>query len=149
MKNTGDLKDKAVLLGWVAGLLAVIAAIWILTQTFQANNLLRTVNTVFINSGDSRRLLSYEGKSKEQTGLLGYWYSMYNSFDKFFVFTFFQDGILIPLGAVVSTNGTVQEVIPLSAHAMQTFEKIPNNILRIYVTRIEAEALVNTRGINR
>jgi hypothetical protein len=149
MNNIGDLKDKAILFGWIAGLLIIIASLWILTQPLQANNLLRTVNNVFISAGDSRRLLRYEGVSRERPGLLGYWYSMYNSVNKMFVFPVFQDGILVPLGAIVSANGTVEEIIPLSAHAAQTFDSMPRSILQIYVTRIEAEALVNMRGRNR
>jgi len=145
----GDLKDKAILCGWVAGLLIIIASLWIFTQPLQANTLLRTVNNVFISAGDSRRILRYEGGSMENSSLLGYWYSMYNSTDKLFVFTVFQDGIMVPLGAIVSANGTVEEILPLSAHAAQTFDNMPFSILRMYITRIEAAALVNMEGRNR
>jgi len=149
MNKIGDLKDRAILFGWITGLLVIIASIWILTQPLQANNLLRTINNVFISSSDSRRVSRYEGKSRERPGLLGYWYSMYNSMDKFFVFTVFQDGILVPLGAIVSANGVVEEIIPLSVHAIQTFDSMPRSILQIYVTRIEAEAHVNMEGRSR
>jgi hypothetical protein len=146
MNNMGDLKDKAVLFGWIAGLLVIICVLWILTQPLQANNLLRTVNSVFISMNDTRRLSRYEGQSREKPGLFGYWYSMYNSVNKMFIFTVFQDGILVPLGAIVSDNGAVEEIIPLSAHAMQIFDNMPNSILLMYTARIEAEARVNMRG---
>jgi len=149
MNKIGDLKDKAILFGWITGLLIIIAALWIFVQPLHANNLLRTVNNVFVSADDSRRLLRYEGASMEKPGILGYWYSMYNSVNKMCVFTVFQDGILIPLGAVVSANGTVEEIIPLSAHAAQTFDNMPRSILQIYVTRIEAEARVNMEGRSR
>jgi len=149
MNNIDDLKDKAILFGWIAGLLIIIASLWIFTQSLQANTLLRTVNNAFISAGDSRRILRYEGRGRENLNLLGYWYSMYNSMDKFFVFTVFQDGIMVPLGAVVSDNGTVNEIIPLSAHAVQTFDNMPLSILQMYVTRIEAGALANMEGRNR
>ena len=149
MNKIGDLKDKAILFGWVTGLLVIIALLWILTQPLQANNLLRAVNNAFISAGDSRRISRYEGVSSERPGLLGYWYSMYNSMDKLFVFTVFQDRILVPLGAIVSDNGAVEEIIPLSAHAAQTFDNMPRSILRMYAARIEAEALVNMRGKSR
>jgi hypothetical protein len=68
---------------------------------------------------------------------------MYNDTDKMFVFTVFQDGILIPLGAIVSSNGTVNEILPLSAHAVQVFDNFPKSVLQTYIDRIEDAALVN------
>jgi len=142
MNKAFDFKDKTIFLGWITGLLALIALLWILTQPLQTYYLLRTVNNVFIASSDSRRLTAYAGQ-KEKAGLLGYWYSMYNYDGKMFVFAVFRDGILIPLGAIVSANGKVEEIIPLSAHAVQTFDSLSESILKIYVTRIEAAARTN------
>ena len=142
MKNNFDIKDKSIFLGWIAGLLFLIALLWILTQNAQAHNLLRTVNNVFITSGDSRRIISHVRQVSGNAGLIGYWYNMYNSTDKMFVFSVFQDGILVPLGAIVSANGSVSEILPLSAHAEQTFDTISLSVLQVYITRIEAAALI-------
>ena len=131
------MKDKAVLFAWIAGLLLLISALWIFTQPLQTNYLLRTINNVLISNNDSRRLSAYMQKRAQEPGLFGYWYLMLNSTDQMFVFTVFQNGILIPLGAVVSANGTVEEIIPLSAHARQTFDELPESILQMYVSRIE------------
>jgi len=139
------LKDKAILIGWIAGLLLLISVIWILTQPVQAGYLLRTVNNVLINNNDSRRLSSFIHKKSVKADLLGYWYSIYNSTDQLFVFTVFQDGILIPLGAVVSANGTVQEIIPLSAHAVQVSNALPDSVMKMYISRIE-DSLADTDG---
>jgi len=152
MKNYFDFKDKSILIGWIAGLLFLVALLWILTQGAQAHNLLRTVNSIFISSGDSRRIVSHVRHVNGKAGLLGYWYNMNNSTDKMFIFAVFQDGILVPLGAIVSANGKVDEIIPLSSHAVQTFDNMPRSILQLYVTRIEAAALVNfaeTEGRSR
>ena len=111
------MKDKAILFGWIAGLLLLISVLWILTQPLQTYYLLRTVNNVFINNNDPRRLSAFVQYRTPRAGLLGYWFLMHNSQNKMFVFTVFKDGILIPLGAVVSDYGIVEEVIPLSAHA--------------------------------
>ena len=131
------MKDKAILLAWIAGLLLLISLLWILTQPLQTNYLLRTINNVLSNNSDSRRLSSFLRKKAEEPGLFGYWYSLNNSTDQMFVFTVFQNGILIPLGAIVSDNGAVKEIIPLSAHAKQTFAALPGSILQMYVNRIE------------
>jgi len=140
MKNVQVLKDKAVLFGWIAGLLILISLIWILSQPLQAHYLLRSINFVFINNNDDRRVIGLTQKNMRKTGLMGYWYSMYNSKENMFVFTVFKDGILIPLGAIVSDTGSVKEIIPLSAHAVKIFDSLPQNILQMYIRRIE-EAL--------
>jgi len=134
------MRDKAVLFGWIAGLLLLLSLIWIITQPLQTYYLLRTVNSVFINNNDSRRLSSHIRHKNTNAGLLGYWFSMRNSDNQMFVFTVFQNGILVPLGAIVSANGTIEEVIPLSAHAVQAFDALPESILQMYVSRIENAA---------
>jgi len=134
-----DFKDKAVLFGWVAGLLLLISLLVILTVPIQAGYLLRNVNSVFINNNDSRRLVAYIQQRNGKADPFGYWFSMLNSENRMFVFSVFKDGILIPLGAVVSTNGVVEELIPLSAHAVQAFEALPESIIQMYVKRIEGE----------
>lgn len=137
MKTTVDFKDKAILFAWIAGLLILISLIWIFFQPLQTYYLLRTVNNVFIDNEDSRRITSFIPVKNAKAGLMGYWYEMHNSTDRMFVFTVFQDGILIPLGAVVSKSGSVREIIPLSAHARQVFNALPQSIMQMYIRRIE------------
>ena len=144
-----DVKDRLILFGWIAGLLILISVIWIFSQRLQAYYLLQSVDNVFANNEDTRRLYTYIPNKTGKAGLLGYWYSMRNSTDRFFVFTIFQDGILVPLGAVVSNNGSVSEIIPLSAHAVQVFGDLPESIVQMYITRIESSAPGNTEGNKR
>ena len=138
---SSGLKDKALLTAWVAGILLIISLIWIFSQPLQSRYLMRTVNSVLINNNDDRRLISPIPRMTDNANLLGYWYSMNNSQDKMFVFVVFQDGILIPLGAVISAGGNVNEIIPLSAHAAQVFDSIPKSILQVYIKRIETAAV--------
>jgi len=143
MKNLHEqsvqgLKDKAVLFAWVAGLLLLISTIWILTQPIQSYYLMRSVNNIFLNNSDSRRLTESIRVKSEKANLLGYWYVMHNTTDKMFIFSVFQDGILVPLGAIVSDDGKVSEIIPISAHAAQVFEALPESILQMYTIRIES-----------
>jgi len=132
-----NIKDTAIVFGWIAGLLLLISILWILTSSVQSNNLLRTVNSIFISNNDDRRVSKYLHYKSNKADLMGYWYSMLNSTDKMFVFGIFQDGILIPLGAVVSENGSVKEILPLSAHASQVYAGLPKSILQMYINRIE------------
>ena len=141
------MRDKLILLGWITGLLLLVCVFWISTQTLQANHLMRTINSVLFNNEDYSsaenviRLSAYMPKKSKNAGLMGYWYSIHNSSDLMFVFMVFQDGILVPLGAIVSPDGTVQDVIPLSSHALQVYEKLPQSILKMYIMRIEEVSL--------
>jgi hypothetical protein len=142
MKNKQEqfngLKDKAILFAWIIGLLLLICMLWIFTQPIQSFYLMRSVNNVLINSNDTRRLSESLSLKTERTNLLGYWYKMHNTTDIMFVFVVFQDGLLVPLGAIVSADGKVDEIIPLSAHATQVFDALPKSILQMYTVRIES-----------
>jgi hypothetical protein len=133
-----NIKNKALTLGWVLGIILVSGLFWRLTQGLQSYYLLRAVNTVFISMDDPRRVSSSLPQNGGH-GLYGYWYSMYWSDEKMFVFSVIHDGISIPLGAIVNSNNKVKEVIPLSANAIQYFEKLPASVIQMYITRIEKQ----------
>ena len=136
-----DLKDKVILTGWIIGILLLISLLWVLTQGPQTFSLLRTVNNVLINNNDTRRISGFFPVKTAKADLPGYWYNMLNTTDKMFVFTVFRDGLLVPAGAVVSANGRTKEIIPLSSHAAQIFDSIPESILQMYIKRIEESSL--------
>jgi hypothetical protein len=138
MIDINRLKDKAIILGWIVVILSLISLLWALTSSVQKHHLLKAANSVLIEREDTRRLVDYTGPHHHgKTGLLGYWYSMMNSSDNIYVFSVFHDGILIPMGAIISGDGKVSEVIPLSAHAVQVKDSLPESIIRIYTLRIE------------
>jgi hypothetical protein len=132
------IRDRAILGGWIAGFLIVCALIWNLTRPLQTRYLLRTVNRVFIDIGDSRRISSPLARQGGKPVPMGYWFSMLESADRMFVFGVMQDGILIPCGAIVSLEGKVKEIIPLSGHARQILHTFPAGIMGLYIRRIEA-----------
>jgi len=141
-----DIKSKIILFSWIIGLLLIITLLWTLTTPLQAHYLLRTVNSTFISANDSRRLAAYlpQGAVKNAAPF-GFWYSMTDSSSRMFVFAFFKDGILVPLGAVVAQDGSVGEIIPLSAHAVQIMDSLPQSILQMYSARI-SDASHSTEG---
>ena len=146
MINSESIKNKAIIFGWIIGPLFFLSLIWILSQPLQKYYLLRTINNVLISNGDSRRITEYKGVSDGRAGLFGYWFLLYDSPGSMFVFAAFQDGILVPLGAIVSDNGSVDDIIPLSAHAMQIADKLSISVLQVYIKRIETAAAAKTRG---
>jgi hypothetical protein len=138
-------KNKAISFCWIAGLLILIALLWILTQPLMTYYLLRTANRTFVSTGQPHRIASSLAQNRENSSLLGYWYSMINTQDRMFVFAIMRDGILVPLGAIVSPEGDVKEMIPLSSHAVQIMDELPNKVRQIYAARIETAAK-NIRG---
>jgi hypothetical protein len=140
-------KNKAISFCWIAGLLILIAMLWILTQPLIARDLLRTVNRAFINTGQPYRIASPLASSMENSSLFGYWYSIVNSQDRMFVFAIMRDGILVPLGVIISPEGNLKDMIPLSVHAMQIMDEFPDKVQRIYASRIEKAAKNNGRRI--
>ena len=148
MKQIIDFKSNLTIICWITGLLLIISVFLIITQSVNEKYLMRTANNIFISREDPRRIIEFTAQNKKNSGgvdLMGYWYNLFNSQDKFFIFTVIQDGILIPLGAVVS-NGYVIEVIPLSAHAEQIYDNLPQSILDMYIRRIENSA-ANMEGV--
>jgi hypothetical protein len=143
MINFSTYKNKAISFCWIAGLLILIAMLWILTQPLMARYLLRTVNRTFINTGQPHRIAFSLALSRENTSLLGYWYSIVNSQDRMFIFTIMRDGILVPLGVIVSPEGDLKDMIPLSAHAMQIMDELPDKVQQMYASRIERAAKNN------
>jgi hypothetical protein len=143
MINLSAYKNKAISFCWIAGLLILIAILWILTQPLMARYLLRTVNRAFINTGQPYRIASSLAQSRENSSLFGYWYSMVNSQDRMFVFTIMRDGILVPFGVIISPDGDLKNMIPLSAHAMQIMDELPDKIKQMYASRIEKAAKNN------
>jgi hypothetical protein len=131
------LNNKIILFAWITGLLAAIAALWIITQPVQARFLLQAINTVLAEDDERLKLASPIEKPHGKPGMLGYWYSTADSKDIFFVFGIFSGGILIPCGAIVSDSGEVKEIIPLGVHSRQFIENVHENIIKMHIHRIE------------
>jgi hypothetical protein len=135
-----DLKDKAVLLGWIGGLLLAGLLLWGLTQPLQARYLLRAVNRVLVSRQDSRRLSAPLGRHPVSANPMGIWYSMIDSDSVMCVFAVMRDGILVACGAQVSGEGRVEELLPLSGHAKQVIDQLPRAVTALYIRRIEKAA---------
>ena len=134
------LKDRAILLGWIAGLILIASLLWSLSFPFRAFCLMRSTNKVFIVMNDSRRLAAPLSQPSGGPVSLGCWYRLTGSGSLFYVFTLVQGGILVPCGAEISEDGKVTEIIPLGSHARQIMSRIPPGLIQLYIRRIEAAA---------
>jgi hypothetical protein len=130
----------AVFFGWVAGLILIGGAAWFFTQPIRNQFLMNSVNRILAHGEDPRRLgVPLAGPRK--TGLsapLGNWYSLENSRNVFFVFPLVREGPMALCGALVSPEGKVEELIPLSGYARRIFYDLPQSIKQMYIHRIEA-----------
>ena len=128
------LKDTAIFFGWIAGIIIIAGLSWALTQPIRNRFLIRSVNRVLEQSGDSYRLgeLAPLGRSGS---LMGTWYTMEEK--KAYVFSFIGEGTFFPCAAIITAEGRVEEFIPLSSHGERILSRISPGILKLYARRIE------------
>ena len=140
------LKDRAILAGWIVGLVLIGSLLWSLSFPFRAFSLMRSTNKVLIAMDDSRRLVAPLPHSAVAPASLGCWYRLSGSSFNiagsglFYVFALVQGGILVPCGAEISETGEVLEIIPLGSHARQIMKRIPPGMIQMYIRRIESAA---------
>jgi hypothetical protein len=135
---TPVMKDRLILVGWIAGLVIVITLLWSLTFHFRATLLMSSANKVLVSMEDQRRLLSPLPRAPAESVPMGHWYRLLESGSLFFIFGIMRDGILIPCGAEITEEGKVSEIIPLSSHARKAIGHIPQGVIDIYIQRIES-----------
>jgi hypothetical protein len=140
------LKDRAIFVGWIAGLVLIASLLWSLSFPFRAFCLMRSTNKVLIAMDDSRRLIAPLPHSAVPVSL-GCWYRFSDSTGStgsglFYVFALVQGGILVPCGAEISREGEVVDIIPLGNHARQIMKRTPPGLIQLYVRRIKSAAVV-------
>jgi hypothetical protein len=134
------LKDRLILLGWIAGLLLAASLIWSLTFPLRAASLMRAVNKTLDAAGDERIIISALPGRFAKPAPMGIWYRLYGSDTLFFVFVIMRDGILVPCGVEIGKDGKAADVVPLGSHARQVIGRIPQGVIQIYIRRIELAA---------
>jgi hypothetical protein len=129
------LKDHFIFSGWIAGLVVAFALVWILCRPLLSAYLMASANQSL--QGKMPRLSAPAQLATDKAMPLGMWYSLENSKDMVFIFTIIQEGILIPCGARISSDGKVAELFPVGRHAQAVWDAIPANVAGMYARRIE------------
>ena len=140
LRNSVVFKDTMIFLGWIASILIIAGVFWFFTQPLRNRLMLRAVNRVLIQLGDSRRLAEESSPETGSSLLTGSWFVMTGASaggSKVVVFSFIGEGTFFPCAAVVSQDGKVREFIPLNSHGEKMLKRISPGILRIYTRRIE------------
>ena len=135
------MKDTAILIGWIAGLLLIAGLVWYFTQPLRNNTLIKAVNKVLEQNNDLRRLHLSENSAGKSSGI-GSWFSIFENSklregSGAYVFVFIAEGSFFPCAAIVSPKGNVEEFIPLNSHGRRMIKRIPAGILSLYASRIE------------
>jgi hypothetical protein len=137
-KLSPAVKDRLILLGWIAGLLVAASLAWSLSFPYRADSLMRSVNKSLEAAGDTRRLSSPLPRVSSKPAPMGFWYRLYESDSLFFVFVIMNEGIFVPCGAEIGKDGKAVDIVPLGSHARQIIDRIPQGVIQVYVRRIES-----------
>ena len=141
LKDSAALKDIMIFLCWIASILIIAGIFWFSTQNLRDRLMIRAVNRVLEQSGDTRRL-NQPSPGMRGSFLTGSWFTMiemegYVTVNRVIVFSFIGEGTFFPCAAVLSQDGKVEEFIPLNNHGEIMLKRISPGILRIYAKRIE------------
>jgi hypothetical protein len=143
---TSALKDRAIFVAWIAGLVLIASLLWFLSFPFRSACLMNSTNKILVSmdvpeyAARPRHLSAPLLRPSSGPAPLGCWYRLSESDSLFYVFVLMHGGILVPCGAEISERGEVTEIIPLGSHARQVLGRIPQGLVQIYVHRIESAA---------
>ena len=132
------VKDRLILLGWIAGLLIAASLAWTLSFSYRSAFLMRSVNRALEAAGDTRVISSPLPRGGTRPALMGFWYRLKESGSSFFVFVIMNEGILVPCGVEISKDGKAVDIVPLGSHARQLIGRIPQGVIQVYIRRVEA-----------
>ena len=140
------LKDRAILAGWIGGLLLIAGLSWFLTQAPRNHFLQRSVNRVLEQSGDSRRLGEPIPAADQNGSRMGVYFtidgsSVLDRSGKAFIFTFIAEGTFFPCIAIIGADGRVREIIAINNYGKKILERVSPQIVNLYTRRIEGSGL--------
>ena len=132
------VKDRLILLGWIAGLLLSASLAWSLSFSFRSDSMLRSVNKALEAVDDTRVIISQLPVRFAKPSPMGFLYRLYESDSLFFVFVIMNEGILVPCGVEINKYGKTVDIVPLGSHARQVIGRIPQGVIQVYLHRIES-----------
>ena len=139
-KLSPAVKDRLILMGWIAGLLLAASLLWSLSFNYRSAFLMRSVNKALEAAGDTRAVVSHVPRRFTKSSPMGFWYRLYDSDSLFFVFVIMNEGILVPCGVEINAEGKAVDIVPLGSHARQVIDRIPQGVIQIYLHRVESVA---------
>jgi hypothetical protein len=131
-------------------LILAAGLLWFFTRPVRSAILVQSVNKVLDQSGIPLRLeepLSRWGKSG-RAAQLGQWFTVSEDESRAVVFSLMDRGVPAAVLAVVSPNGEVDTLIPLSGNAVRLLPQLSPETLGLYIRRVtESHALLGGRPV--
>ncbi|MDR2758910.1 MAG: hypothetical protein LBB78_05980 [Spirochaetaceae bacterium] len=129
-------KEPGIFGGWLLGIFLLGGLLWYGTQGARAGAMIRSVNMVLEARDDPRRLEAplFPRLTPEQ----GRWFSLNGSNGRAVVFSIITNGTFVPFAAMISPDGKVEELVPLTGNSIRMADRLSPEIMAIYVRRIEA-----------
>jgi hypothetical protein len=124
---------------WIGGLVLIGILLWGLTGSLRSQIMAASANKVLDRSGISYRLdkaLGAKGKPGRAMQL-GSWFTLRNNEGRAVVFPLITGPDTAAALALLSREGKVESLVPLSTSAVQLFERLPDEVLQLYVRRAE------------
>ncbi|MDR2630833.1 MAG: hypothetical protein LBC60_07925 [Spirochaetaceae bacterium] len=144
-KNISNFKEVGILGGWLLGIFLLGGLLWYGTQGARATVMIRAVNMVLEAREDPRRLQAplFPRLIPEQ----GNWFSLVDARGRAVVFSVITDGTLVSFAAMLSPEGKVEDLVPLTGNSLRMADRLSPETMRVYVRRIEAaEFRLSSRG---
>jgi len=134
------VKDRLILIGWIAGLLLAASLAWTLSFPYRSAFLMRSVNKALEVAGDARIISAPLPGRVTGRSPMGFWYRLQESDSLFFVFVIMNEGMFVPCGVEITGDGKAVNLVPLGGHARQIIGRIPQGVIQVYIRRIESAA---------
>jgi hypothetical protein len=139
------VKEWGLFAAWIGGLVLTGILLWALTGSLRSQIMVTSVNKVLDRSDIPYRLdktigaLGKPGRAMQ----LGPWFTLRNTGGRAVVFPLMAGPNAAATLALLSPEGKVESLIPLSTGAVQLFERLPAGAIQLYIRRAEeAHALL-------
>jgi hypothetical protein len=133
-----DWKTAGLWAAWAAGIFLLSGLLWLFTQNVREARLINTANKSLESQGYEFRVEKSPAERNGRLALLGYRLVLADTGETCVIFSMFSGGIPASCLAVLSEEGAVREMVPLSRHGQKILGRMPTDILNIYKHRIEA-----------
>jgi hypothetical protein len=133
------VKEWGLFAAWIGGLVLAGILLWGLTGSLRSQIVLTSANKVLDRSGIPYRLdraigaLGKPGRAMQ----LGSWFTLRNTGGLAVVFPLMAGPNTAAAMALLSPEGKVESLVPLSTGAAQLFERLPAGTVQLYIRRAE------------
>jgi hypothetical protein len=139
------VKQWGLFAAWMGAFMLAGILLWGLTGNIRSQVMMSSVNSLLARSDSPYRLdrqigaLGRPGRAMQ----MGSWFTLKNSSNRAVVFPLIAGTNIAAVLVLLSPEGKVESLVPLSINAAQLFERLPAGAIQLYIRRAEeAHALL-------